>query len=96
MVLDNIFVSGLSRLIEVLLGAILYPIYCIVSMVSHWILILFTSITTLFTSINDMFSILISFFSQLFNLFPQPYGSIIILALTIIVAFRVYFIIRGS
>lgn len=96
MVLDDIFTYVLSQFLETLLNAILYPFNSILQMFSHWIYIVFTSFTVLVNSINDLAGTVISFFITIFTMFPQPYGSIIILAFTIIVAFRVYFIIRGS
>ncbi len=96
MVLDDIFTDVLSQFLEVLLQAILYPFSSLFGMFGHWIDIIFTSFTTLVTSINDLMTSVISFFFALFVMFPQPYGSMIILAFTIIVALRVYFIIRGS
>lgn len=96
MVLDDIFTDVLSQFLETLLNAILYPFHALFDMFGHWIDIVFTSFTTLVTSINSLASTTISFFATLFNMFPQPYGSMIILAFTIIVGLRVYFIIRGS
>lgn len=96
MALEDFFTDVLSQLLETLLSAILYPFHALFDMFGQWINIVFTSLTTLVTSINSLASTTISFFATLFNMFPQPYGSIIILAFTLIVALRVYFIIRGS
>ncbi len=94
--LEDFFTDVLSQFLETLLHAILYPFNSLFDMVGHWIDIVFTSLTALVTSINSLAFTTISFFAALFNMFPQPYGTIITLALTLVVALRVYFFIRGS
>jgi ABC-type dipeptide/oligopeptide/nickel transport system permease subunit len=96
MVLDDIFTDVLSQFLETILNAILYPFNSIFGMFGHWVDIVFTSFTALVNSINELAATVVSFFITIFTMFPQPYGSMIILAFTIIVALRVYFIIRGS
>jgi hypothetical protein len=90
MVLDDIISGLLEQLINILLYAILYPLYLLFSMLVHWIMIIVDPFVLFIQALYGIFYSLFSFFVTLYQMFPEPYGAIFSIILTVVVSLRVY------
>lgn len=91
---DDITADLLEQFLSILLNSLLYPFERFFSMLLHWIMVIVNPFIVFIQAIYGIFYSLYSFFDAFYGMFPEPYGSIFLLILTIVVSLRIYHFLK--